>query len=98
MKWHKKLLYWGFCRNFWGWFHAFAGAVIAKFSNILISAIWSIVVVLIVATIWELYEFYGECKGDFKIVEKIYGSVEKYWYDTAGDILLAVIFAAIVVL
>jgi len=99
MKWYNKLWRWGLMGgNYYGTFHAFSGSAIAKLSNILVSAIWSVVIVLIAAIIWEFIEFYIECKGDWKIVEKTYGTVEKWWYDTVGDILLAVIFAAIVVL
>ena len=98
MPWYKKLLHWGFCGNYWGWFHLLAGGSIAKFANIWISGLISILIVLVVALIWECVEFFIECKGSFEIVKKIYGSVEKWIYDSIGDVILAVLCAILVVL
>jgi len=98
MKWYEKLLYWGFCGNYWGWFHAIAGGSIAKFANIWLTGWLSVYVVFVVALIWERIEFKIECKGDLEIVKKIYGTIEKYCYDTFGDIILAILFAIVVVL
>jgi len=99
MKWYNKLWRWGLMGgNYYGTFHAFAGLAIAKVANIWLAGWLSVLIVLVGAIIWERIEFKIECKGDWKIVERTYGTVEKYWYDTVGDILLALIFAAIVVL
>ncbi len=98
MPWYKKLLYWGFCGNYWGWFHLLAGGSIAKFANIWIPGLISILIVLVVALIWECVEFFIECKGSLEIVKKIYGSVEKWIYDSIGDVILAVLCAILVVL
>ena len=97
-KWYKKLLCWGFCGNYWEWFHLLAGGSIAKIADIWLSGLLSVIIVFVIAVIWERIEFKVECKGDWEIVKKIYGSVERYWYDTAGDIILAGLCAILVIL
>lgn len=98
MKWYEKLLYWGFCGNYWGWFHAIVGGIIAKVADIWLTDRLSIFIVIVIAIIWERIEFKIEYGGDWEIVKKKYGSIERYWYDTFGDIILAVLFAIVVVL
>lgn len=97
MKWYEKLLYWGFCSNYWGWFHALSGTLIAKVANHFLAAGWSILITFVIAVIWEIIEFRIECSGSWSEVEKIYGTKGKYLYDSVGDVLLALIFAIIVV-
>ena len=96
--WYKKLLYWGFCSNYWGWFHTIAGGLIGKIVNIWLADLWSILVVFAGAFIWEFIEFFIECGGSWKEVIKIYGSKERWLYDSLGDIILAVLCSILVVL
>ncbi len=91
-----KLIEYGFCMNHWGWFHCLAGGVLALLFGLFLSAVWTIIAVLICAVIWELIEFFVGCKGDRERVKKTYGSIERYWYDSSGDIILAVACAILV--
>ena len=85
----KKLLYWGFNGNSWAWFHILAGGLLAKFFGF-----W---VVVILAFGWELVEFFLESGGSLDKCKKTYGSVERWVYDCVGDIIGAIVCAAIVV-
>jgi hypothetical protein len=97
MKWYEKLLRWGFCANYWLWFHILIGGLIAKILNIWLSDWLSILIVLMVAIVWEImFEYWIEYKHDKKTIEQIYGNMERYIYDSVGDILGAVICGIIV--
>ena len=85
----QKLLYWGFNGNSWCWFHILAGGLIAKFCGF-----WTVVVL---AFGWEIIEFFLESGGSLENCKKTYGSVERWVYDSIGDIIGAIICAAIVV-
>lgn len=85
-----KLIKYGFCMNQWSWFHTLSGGVLALIFSLFLSPFWSVMAVLVCAIIWELIEFFVECKGDWEQVKLLYGSIERYWYDSAGDIILAV--------
>jgi len=92
MKWYNKLLKWGFNSNYWIWFHILAGGILAKLINIFLNNWLSVLIVSIIAIIWEIYEYF---KDD---VVKIYGSIERFWYDAIGDVLGAIACAILVVI
>lgn len=99
MKWYKKLLYWGFCENYWGWFHSLAGGTFAL--SLTITSFLTIIIVplvFLIALMWEFIEFYIECGGSWQRVIAIYGSRERYLYDCVGDIILACLCATLVVI
>ena len=98
MKFFSNLLHLGFCSNYWGWFHALAGGLIAKIANIWLSDLASILVVFLLAVIWEVLEYFVECHKSVEHIKRVYGSVEHWAYDCAGDIILAVLFGGIVVI
>lgn len=104
---HSKLIDWGFCKNQWLWFHLFASTILTKlllffqvstvlfvFKYVPIS-IATVINMVVAILLWELIEFFVENKGKWSNVEKNYGSVEKWKYDTIGDILGAVFIVLI---
>jgi|7_EtaG_2_1085326.scaffolds.fasta_scaffold163885_2 hypothetical protein len=91
----KKLLSWGLNGNSWGWFHCLAGGVIAK--AVLMageSPSRAVSAVVIIAVIWEGVEYFLETGAK---PAEVYGSAERFYYDAAGDILLAIACAMLVV-
>ena len=94
----RKLFFLGFCSNYWGWFHVLVSAIVSKLCLGVISDLEIIGIVSIGAIIWEFIEFFCECRGRIKQVVSIYGSMERWLYDTIGDILLAVIISIIIIL
>jgi hypothetical protein len=91
MTFFKRLLEWGFKGNTWVWFHILAGAVGAKVLNVWLSDAAVVYGILVSAIAWEVFEF----KSDN--ISKIYGSTERWFYDSLGDVLGAVVAALIVV-
>jgi len=98
MKVFHRLLDWGFCNNRWAWFHCLAGGTVAKVANIWLPDLISILIVLLIAIIWEVIEFLVECRGSLDVVKATYGSMERWVYDSIGDIILAVACAVLVLI
>jgi len=93
----KKLIEYGFCKNYWVWFHILAGGILARIFQLFVQNDWTVFFfVAIVAIVWEGYEFAIEYKRSLKKVVEIYGSKEKYLYDCIGDVLGALICAGLV--
>lgn len=107
---NSQIIKLGFCENKWVWFHMLAGLF---FYNLFIALdvltiffffpvvnvfLASIVNTFIIAILWEFVEFFIENNGEWKNVEKNYGSIEKWKYDTAGDIFGVVLIILIEVL
>lgn len=97
MKWYEKLLRWGFCTNYWVWFHILVGGLIANVCSIWLPGWLSALVVFIAALVWEGVEFYFESDMTVEEIRKTYGSVERWIYDSIGDVLGAVACGIIVV-
>ena len=97
MKWYEKLLRWGFCQNQWIWFHGLAGGCLAKVGLLVCTSLRSLLYVALMALAWEVVEFFVECKGRWNIIIDIYGSKERWFYDSLGDVLIAIAMAGIVV-
>jgi len=94
MKWYEKLLRWGFCSNYWIWFHILAAGIFAKIINIWLCNLSTIFLIFVGAVSWEVIEYIKD--GDQII--NIYGSIERWIYDCFGDIIGAVVCAVIVVI
>lgn len=76
------------------WIHMIGGGVLGKIIHRYLPAKYTILVVLAIAITWEFIELYLETPNKAAILT-IYGSVERYIYDSIGDILGAVIIAAL---
>jgi len=97
MKWYEKLLRWGLCSNYYSWFHGLAGGIGAKVGLLVCTPLRSLLYVALIALAWEVVEFFVECKGRWDIIIDIYGSKERWFYDSLGDVLIAIAMAGIVV-
>jgi hypothetical protein len=91
----KKLLDWGFCHNVWCWFHIIAGGIGAKVLHLYTDKWNALLFIVALAILWECFEFLYD--GGIPGMIKIYGSVERWLYDCAGDIIGASFMALIVV-
>ena len=92
----KKLLNWGFKYNVWAWFHIMAGAIGAKIALMFMGRWESLFLIFMLALAWELVEFIID--GGVGGMIKIYGSMERWFYDCLGDVVGAVLMALVVVL
>jgi hypothetical protein len=98
----NKFLQWGLCQNRWGWFHALAGGIgYLIFTEWLFnySAFAGFIWVLLLATLWEAVEW-GTNTAFYGGLNQNYGTngLERFLYDAAGDILLAISVALLVIL
>ena len=59
---------------------------------------FAVIIVFLLAVIWEVLEYFVECHKSVEHIKRVYGSVEHWAYDCAGDIILAVLFGGIVVI
>lgn len=87
----------GFMMNDGIWIHMIGGGILAKVFNVYFLPSTSILIILGIAILWEFIEAYIETPNKNAIIN-IYGSIERYVYDSIGDILGAVIIAMLVVL
>ena len=71
------------------------GAIGAKLFLLFMGKWQAFFAVVVVAFLWEVFEFFIETHGH---PEEVYGSVERWLYDSVGDILGAVIMAFVVVI
>ena len=92
----KKLLNWGFKYNVWIWFHIMAGGFFAKLGLIWFDRWDSLLIVSVCAICWEYVEFFVD--GGIDGMIRIYGSLEKWFYDSLGDVVGAVLMALVVVI
>ena len=90
-----KLIKWGLNGNTWVWFHILGGGVLARF---LMLFGWSdvkiMVTVTVVALLWEVFEYFIETKGD---PAQVYGSVDRWFWDSVGDVLGTIFCAFLIV-
>lgn len=82
----------GLANNKFLWFHLISGAVAAKIINIWLHPQLTVIIVLVCAILWEVFEY---VKDD---VEKIYGSKKRFYKDALQDIAGAVIMSIVVVI
>lgn len=91
-----EFVQYGLCSNHWIWIHILGCATIARISSVWLSSWASLGIVAAAAILVELIEYKLETPTR-KDMRKLYGTVNIYKYDTAGDIL-AGLAAAILVL
>jgi hypothetical protein len=92
----SKLINWGFCLNTWVWFHILAGALLFNTLRAFDVSVWLAVIITSgIAVVWELIEFFLENDGKWENVRENYGSVEKWKWDTIGDILGVILIVLI---
>ncbi len=95
----SKLINWGFNSNSWLWFHIFAGSLLLKALLVFGVVTWlAVLITVLVAIIWEFIEFWLENDGKWENVENIYSSVERWKWDTFGDVFGVVIIILIILI
>jgi len=93
MSFFKKLLDWGFFGNTWCWFHQLGGAVGARVGLVFFSPLEVLVGMFVLVMAWETIEVIYE--GIDGLI-KIYGSLERWFYDSLGDVLGAMIMVILI--
>lgn len=91
-----KFFKWGFFGNTWIWFHMLGGGVGAFILLPFMAALKILLTMLVITLLWEVYEFIKE--GGFAGVKKVYGSVERWFYDSLGDVIGAMLISLLVAL
>jgi len=86
----NKKIKWMFFQNTWVWFHIIAGDVLQRILLLIgFSYLQTVLGVFIIAVGWEVFEFIK----DRKRLKDIYGSKERWLWDSIGDIVGAVLAA-----
>ena len=94
MDFFHKFLEWGLNGNVWIWFHIFGGEFYGKFARYKLDKITTFLSLFAITIAWELYEFLID--GGVPGMIAIYGSLERWAYDSAGDILGALLACLLV--
>jgi hypothetical protein len=92
----RKLIDWGFMHNTWAWFHILGGGVGAKIALIWLDASMALLVIFLITIAWEVFEFIVD-GGEQGMID-IYGSLERWFYDSLGDVVGANFIAFVVVI
>ena len=92
---HTKLVRWGLNGNVWVWFHSWGGAILARVLMIWFTDVQTLLIVALVAVLWEVFEFFHD--GGFEGMIHIYGSLDRWFWDSVGDFTGTVFCALIVV-
>ena len=92
----RKLWNWGFMDNCWVWFHILASGIGAKVFLQFTDKWNALLFVFLITILWEVFEFVID--GGKQGMIDIYVSLERWMYDSAGDILGANLMALIVIL
>lgn len=86
---------WSFNLNQWAWFHIGGGGVLAKAFLLFGCGKWSsLAFVALIAVLWEVIEYFIETDGK---PENVYGSRRRWFWDSFGDVVGAILMALIVV-
>ena len=80
--------------NCWAWFHILFGGIGAKVFLQFTDKWNALLFVFLITILWEVFVKVGGKQG----MIDIYGSLERWAYDSAGDILGANLMALIVIL
>ena len=96
MNFLHKFLEYGLNGNVWIWFHIMAGGFFAKIALIWFDKTETMVIILVSAILWEVIEYYWDGKAEGMV--DIYGSIERWFYDSLGDVIGAVLMAIIVLM
>jgi len=92
----RKFWEWGLQGNVWAWFHIFFAGLGARLFLIVLDPIPTLALVLLITILWEIIEWFAD-DGKEGMID-IYGSLERWAYDSAGDIIGGNLMALIVVL
>lgn len=92
----NKFIRFAFLMNEGIWIHMIGGGILAKIIHYYLTSLETILVMFGVAVLWEIIEIYIETPTKDATLA-IYGSMERYYYDTVGDILGVVIITALIV-
>jgi hypothetical protein len=90
----QHLLDWGLNGNVWIWFHMLGGAAYAKVALLRLSALYTMLSLFAITILWEVIEFIGG--GGIEGMVLIYGSIERWAYDSLGDVLGAMVMGLFV--
>lgn len=85
----KKFFRYAILQNRWLWAHVLLGLIAAKILTPVIAGGRLLLIILVAALLWEVGEFL------FTDVKGIYGGVSFFLMDAAGDVLGALVTAAI---
>lgn len=88
------LINYGFGQNEGIWIHIIGSAILAKIIRIRFSYLATIISVFLIVVLWEVIEIYIETPT-MTATLSIYGTYARYLYDTAGDIIGAILIAII---
>lgn len=92
----KNFYYFGIYGNRFLWFHLYAGSVGYWWArNIGLSLIDSVLIIFALAVVWGLIEYFIESFGKPERLVQIYGSLRRWGYDTAGDIIMPLMLGSI---
>lgn len=88
----------GLCQNYWGWTHALGGGLafvlLTKWFGL--ATIGAFITVLIASILWEIGEYIGlRFRGE---INSTYGNIDRFYLDSAGDILLTVATVLLIIL
>jgi len=88
---NSKFVKLALCGNVWIWFHILAAALGTRLFLLKFSQKVTMLIVSAIVLLWEVFEVVvvGE-------LAQTYGSLERYFYDTAGDVLAAMVVSVIV--
>ena len=92
----RKFWDWGFIGNVWAFFHIFFGGLGARLFLEVLNEVQTLALVFLITILWEIVEYFVD--GGKQGMIDIYGSLERWAYDSAGDIIGANLMALIVVL
>lgn len=96
MNWQDWAFFkWGMFGNTWVWFHMAGGAVGAFACKRYLKNKTSIVVLFIITMLWELAEVIAD--GGIQGMIEIYGSLERWFWDSTGDVVGAMFIALLVI-
>ena len=82
--------------NVWAWFHILGGAVGAKIFLLYLDKWNALLLVFAITILWEVFEFIKD--GGKAGMIRIYGSLERWFYDSLGDVIGANFVAWVVVI
>ena len=92
----SKFYQWGIYENRWLWFHLYAGCFGYWLAGeIGMSLGQSVISIASLALSWEIIEYFLECGGNPERLIEIYGSIERWGYDTAGDIIVPLVLGIV---
>jgi hypothetical protein len=92
----EKLFMWGFMQNAWAWFHILFGGLGARLFSYFMDDTNALLLLFAVAVLWEVIEFLAG--GGKQGMIDVYGTLERWFYDSLGDVIGAVLMAIIVLM